>query len=243
MSDANELLSEAQYALQNVGHGSTDSKKFAAKAKSLARKILRKHADTQEAAAARLILEQLGERLPQSAIESQHVHKTAFEQHQPLTHSEASDTRPTAYPVPGWPLRLLQAVAVVVGIYLLFYGIDLLSSNANAAALQFLIVGVVLINFPRTSMFASMANALRSKILVEEDWYAKADHLPSQKDVLDLLRAALQANKVKLAILGVMLFLLNGLLVVVAGALYVIGARKSLDAIAEWLLDQKSEQE
>lgn len=243
MSDANELLSEAQYALQNVGHGSTDSEKFAAKAKSLARTILRKHADTQEAAAARLILEQLGERLPQSAIQSQHIHKTAVEQHQPLTHSATTDARLAAYPVPGWPLRLLQAVPVVVGIYLLFYGIELLYSNANAAALQSLIVSVVLINFPRTSMFTSMANALRSKILVEEDWYAKADHLPTRKDVLELLRAALQANKVKLAILGAMLFLLNGLLVVVAGVLYVIGARKSLDAIEGWLLDQKSEHE
>jgi hypothetical protein len=203
---------------------------------------LRNHPGTQEAAGAQLILEQLGERLAEPALEIQHIHKTATEQHQALTHAESTDARPTAYPVPGWPLRMAQAIPVVVGIYLLLNGIKLLYSHANTAALQYLIAGVVLINFPRTNIFNNLVNALRSKIIVQEDWYAKANHLPTQQDVLELLRAALQASKVKLAIMGAVLFLLNGLLAVIAGVLYVIGTKKALDAIEEWLIDKESEQ-
>jgi len=242
MSDVNELLSAAQYALQNVGHGSTDSSKFAAKAKKLARKVLRKYPDSQEAAGAQLILEQLGERIAEPAMQVHHRHKSAFEQHQGLAHSETTDSRPTGFPVAGWPMRIAQAIPVVVGIYLLLNGIKLLYAHANTAALQYLIAAVVLINFPRTSIFNTLVKALKSKIFVREDWYAKANHLPNREDLLEILRAALQASKVKLAILGAMLFLLNGLLVGIAGALYVIGARKSLDAIKGWLRAQESEQ-
>jgi hypothetical protein len=236
VSDASELLRDAQYALQNVGHASTDSKKFAAKAKSLARKILRNHPGTREAAGARLILEQLGERLPEPALEFRHMHKTAPEQHQPLTHVETRHEEATAIPQPGWGLRLLQAIPVTGGVFMLTGGIKALAVSENALAVQQLIIGVLLVNFPRTQLFGQLVKLVRSKTSLPGDCYATTDHLPNTQEIADFFRAALQGKKYKLAVIATILFLFNDVLLILAAVLYVLGLRQLLQTIKAWLL-------
>ena len=59
MASADELIREAQYAFRNIGHGSTDEKKYRARAKKYARNIIRKYPVSIEASQARSILDQL----------------------------------------------------------------------------------------------------------------------------------------------------------------------------------------
>lgn len=59
MASADELLREAQYALQNVGPGSTDEHKYTVRAKSYALQLIQKYPHSIEAAQARDILGQL----------------------------------------------------------------------------------------------------------------------------------------------------------------------------------------
>lgn len=59
MARAEKLLQEAQYAFQNIGHGSSDEQKHAANAKRLAQQIVRKYPVSMEATLARSMLEHL----------------------------------------------------------------------------------------------------------------------------------------------------------------------------------------
>lgn len=60
MADAGELLRDAQYAFYNITHGeSPDNRKNKARAKSLARKIIRKFPTSAEADQAHQILEKM----------------------------------------------------------------------------------------------------------------------------------------------------------------------------------------
>lgn len=59
MASADELLREAQYALQNVGPGSTDEHKYTVRAKSYALQVVQKYPHSIEAAQAREVLAQL----------------------------------------------------------------------------------------------------------------------------------------------------------------------------------------
>jgi hypothetical protein len=55
-----EMLREAQHAFQNISPGSADEKKYAAMAKRLALRIIRKSPDSSEGTQARMILYSLG---------------------------------------------------------------------------------------------------------------------------------------------------------------------------------------
>jgi hypothetical protein len=59
LASADELLREAQYALQNVSPGSTDEYKYTVRAKSYALQVVQKYPHSIEAAQAREILAQL----------------------------------------------------------------------------------------------------------------------------------------------------------------------------------------
>lgn len=59
LASADELLREAQYALQNVSPGSTDEHKYSARAKSYALQVVQKYPHSSEASQAREILAQL----------------------------------------------------------------------------------------------------------------------------------------------------------------------------------------
>jgi hypothetical protein len=257
LSDANELLLEAQFALQNVGYGSTDSKKYAAEAKSLARRIIRKYPDSREVAAARSILEQLGERVPVPKIQDQHVHTTPVEQHHHQSHPQAQETRYTArsnnhdssdirskglnirYALPGWPLRLAQAIPVVVGVFLILTVIGSFSfSRLDIWGLLSLVAGGLLVYFPRMNAFTSLMSYARTKVFVKEDWYAKSDHLPTRRDIDELVLAVTRGNKNKRLILIVVLLFLSGFFMTFAAVFYVIGVRKAFDAIEGWLLNR-----
>ena len=60
MASAEELLRDAQHAFQNISPGSTDEKKYEARAKRLAMRVIRKSPDSIEGTQARMILYRLG---------------------------------------------------------------------------------------------------------------------------------------------------------------------------------------
>ena len=60
MAGAGELIREAQHALQNVSPGSSDEKKYAARAKKYAKRVIRKYPTSVEAIQAHQILAHMG---------------------------------------------------------------------------------------------------------------------------------------------------------------------------------------
>jgi hypothetical protein len=82
MATAEQMLNEAQYAFANITFGeSFANARHAARAKSLARKIIRKFPATMEASEARAILRRLGEEAYTSEIAVRHRHVTQAEHH------------------------------------------------------------------------------------------------------------------------------------------------------------------
>ena len=59
MASAGELIREAQYAFRNISHGSTDERKYKARAEKYAKRVIRKYPVSVEASQARRILDQL----------------------------------------------------------------------------------------------------------------------------------------------------------------------------------------
>ena len=62
MASAEKLVRDAQYAFHNISTGSTDEKKFAASARKIAQRIVRRYPMSVEAIQARDILDRLGVR-------------------------------------------------------------------------------------------------------------------------------------------------------------------------------------
>jgi len=63
VASADELIREAQYAFGNIGHGSTDERKYRARAQKYASRVVRKYPTSIEASQARTILDQLSIRI------------------------------------------------------------------------------------------------------------------------------------------------------------------------------------
>jgi hypothetical protein len=59
VANADALIREAQYAFGNISHGSTDERKYTARAKKYAKRVVRKYPASIEASQARSILRQL----------------------------------------------------------------------------------------------------------------------------------------------------------------------------------------
>jgi hypothetical protein len=82
MATAEQLLNEAQYAFANISFGeSFANTRYAARAKSLSRKIIRKFPETMEAQEARAILRRLGEEAFTSEMPIRHRHVRQSEHH------------------------------------------------------------------------------------------------------------------------------------------------------------------
>jgi hypothetical protein len=64
VASADELIREAQYAFRNISHGSTDERKYKARAEKYARRTIRKYPASVEASQARRILAQLNPQMP-----------------------------------------------------------------------------------------------------------------------------------------------------------------------------------
>ncbi len=257
MSDASELLRDAQYAFQNVGHGATDSSKHAAKAKSSARRILRKYPDSHEAVAARSILEKLGERVSRPKVSNQHVHVWRDEQHHrhrpepqdirrhsKTTNHEFVGVRLSGiknqFLMPGWPLRLMQAIPVVVGVIFILSGLSAITySRVDASNSLLLAAGALLVYFPRLDAFSDLVSYAKTKIFREENWHAKSKDLPTLQDFEEIVAAFVKGNKTKRLVMIVIIFILSGLFIPFAAAFYVVGARNALDSIEGWLLNRK----
>ncbi len=83
MASAEELLRDAQHAFQNITPGSADEKKYTARAKKLAHRIVRKYPASIEAEQARAVLRSLGEMLAISKsvdrAHSRHSHQASWE--------------------------------------------------------------------------------------------------------------------------------------------------------------------
>jgi hypothetical protein len=256
--DADELLLEAQYAFQNVSHGATDSKKYAAKAKSFSRRILRKYPDSQEATAARSILEKLGERVSAIKVSEQHVLVQGDERHHrhrpeaqdvrrsaDATNRDAVDVRIAGIKkqllMPGWPLRLMQAIPVVVGVILFLRGLNALAySRLDASNSLFLVSGAFLIYFPRLDAFGDLVSYAKTKIFQKEIWHAESRDLPTLQDFEEIIAAFVNGDKGKRLVMIVMVLLLSGLFITLSAVFYVVGARNALDSIEGWLLNRKS---
>lgn len=97
--------------------------------------------------------------------------------------------------MPGWPLRLMQAIPVVVGVILMLRGFN----------------GIA---------------------------YAEVDHMPTLRDINELVTAFLQGNSSKRLVVIFALIFLSGFFVMFSAVLYVVGARKAFDTIEGWLLDR-----
>ena len=210
MADASEILRDAQYALHNVSHGSTDSKKFAAKAKSLANRVIRKFPSSSEVVSARSILRTMGEQIPVSMTRNVHTHSAAGNrslQHQDTSHRrsadlvihDAVDTQlsvvASKYLLPGWPIRLMQAVSIGSGLVLLLRGL-------NGLSLQYLDVenllsvgaGAYLIVLPRLRRFDDLVANMKVRMFTKEDWVRNSEHLPTRQDLEELVMALVQGN-------------------------------------------------
>jgi hypothetical protein len=236
LADADELLRDAQYAFQNVSHASMDSKKFASRAGSLARRIIRKYPASPEAAAARSILEGLGERLPKPTAQFQHVHSRTNEHR---SHVPAGDRSAPGWLMPGWPLRLMQAIPVVMGVILLLRGFTGIAfAQPDIRYFLLIAVGGALVYLPKLSVFADLVSYAKSNTPIEIDWYAEVDHLPTLRDINELVTAFLQGNSSKRLAAIFALFFLSGFLIMFSAVLYVVGARKAFDRIEGWLLDR-----
>jgi len=75
MASAEQLLHEAQYAFQCISFGeSRENRRNAARAKSLCKKIIRKHPGSMQASEAHAILRRLGEEAYTSQMKSRHRH-------------------------------------------------------------------------------------------------------------------------------------------------------------------------
>jgi len=70
VASADELIREAQYAFRNISYGSTDARKYKARAEKYARQIIRKYPASIEASQARQILAQMNLQIP---VQSQPV--------------------------------------------------------------------------------------------------------------------------------------------------------------------------
>lgn|GEM_PF-2540201 len=91
-SSTEELLREAQYAFQNISPGSADEKKYSARAKRLALRIIKKSPDSTEGTQARMILFRLGDRpfisVPKSSVHKPHAGITEHTTHSAQDNSE-----------------------------------------------------------------------------------------------------------------------------------------------------------
>jgi hypothetical protein len=258
LADASEILREAQYALQNVSHGSTDSKKFASKAKSLANRVIRKFPNSSEAESARSILRRLGAQIPVSTTQNVHAHSAAGNrrlQHQDTSHRRSADpiirdaidsqfsVVAGKYLLPGWPIRLMQAVSIGSGLVLLLRGLNGLSLHyLDVDKLLSVGAGAYLIVFPRLRRFDELVANLKVRIFTKEDWARNNEHLPTRQDLVELVMALVRGNKGKRFGLLIGLFFLTGFLTLFAAVFYVIGLRRAFDQVEGWLLDRTAKQ-
>lgn len=256
MADVGEMLREAQYALQNVSHGSTDSRKFASKAKSLANRVIRKFPNSPEADSARSILRTLGEQIPASTTRNLHTHSTAGKrslQHQDISHRQSADLRipdtvnsqysvvAGKYLLPGWPIRLMQAVSVGSGLVLLLRGLNGLSFQyLDIENLLSLGAGAYLVVLPRLRKFDDLVANLKVRMFTRQDWARNTEHLPTRQDLAELVMALVQGNKNRRIGLLIGLFFLTGFLTLFAVVIYVVGLRRVFDQVEGWLLDRSA---
>ncbi len=100
MADAGELIRDAQYAFHNITHGeSRGNRKNTSRAKTLARKIIRKFPSSIEAGQAQQILDRLDpdsvthstQKVPEHQFDQKDRHEQVEPHHRPLDSSRSPD--------------------------------------------------------------------------------------------------------------------------------------------------------
>ena len=77
-------------------------------------------------------------------------------------------------------------------------------------------------------------------MFTKEDWSRNTEHLPTRRDLAELVIALFQGNKTKRFGLLIGLFFLTGFFTLFAVVFYVIGLRKAFDQVEGWLLDRSA---
>lgn len=97
MASAEQLLHDAHYAFHNIGFGeSRDNRRNAAKARKLARKIIRKYPTSMEAGEAHAILRRLGDEAFVSKMPTAHRHIEHAKAHRSPSPRPLASTGPAA---------------------------------------------------------------------------------------------------------------------------------------------------
>ena len=185
-----------------------------------------------------------------------HTHSAAGNrslQHQDTSHRRSADlvihdavdsqfsVVASKYLLPGWPIRLMQAVSIGSGLVLLLRGL-------NGLSLQYLDVenllavgaGAYLIFLPRLRRFDDIVANLKVRMFTKEDWARNTEHLPTRQDLAELVIALVQGNKTKQFGLLIGLFFLTGFFTLFAVVFYVVGLRRAFDQVEGWLLDRSA---
>jgi hypothetical protein len=123
MASAEQLLNEAQFAFASISYGeSLANKRHAVRARSLCRKIIRRHPGGMEAREARAILRRLGDETYVAPVPDQPRHMTRASHHLG-TEAETSSVKAanaTGGPVFDWSgllAVLLMTPKIVLGIF------------------------------------------------------------------------------------------------------------------------------
>ena len=126
----------------------------------------------------------------------------------------------------------MQAISVVVGVILILRGSNGLSfSRLGVEGTSLIVAGTCLVYLPRLSLFADLVAFVKTKIFVNEDWYATDAHLPTRQDFEELVAAFVNGNSSKRLIMIIAVLFLGGFYTLFSAVLYVVGARKALDEI------------
>lgn len=122
MASAEHLLNEAQYAFANISYGETlANKRYAARARSLSRKIIRRFPGSMEAAEARAILRRMGEEAFVAPMPDRQRHMTRTQhklgRDETVARNRVAETgHPPVFDWDGLLAVLIMTPKVVLGI-------------------------------------------------------------------------------------------------------------------------------
>jgi hypothetical protein len=130
MASAEQLLNDAQYAFQSISAGETgENDRNASRAKSLCKKIIRKHPTSTEAVEAQAILKRLGEEAYLSNLAAEHRHKPHAKAPETYSHDDQTvllDWSGLLAVILATPKTILGVVAFVALVLFGVFGVFVL---------------------------------------------------------------------------------------------------------------------
>lgn len=177
MASAEQLLNEAQYAFQSITAGeSRENRRNVARAKSLCKKIFRKHPGTSEAIVAHGIMMRLGESPFPSNIEVVHQHKDHADAHA-LTAPSTSYT-PNAFDEDQVQLDWQGLLAVILSTSRIVLGVigfvGLFLFSIFGIFLFVPLLGVLLLTVPARQLLQPKERQQVNKFIVRANAWIEA---------------------------------------------------------------------